>query len=781
MAGREDIFQQAMNMGHSAAWDQQWDRAASFYRQALEEFPDHLGALTNLGLALYELKEYPHALRCYLRANQLDPDDPLPVEKIAQIYEKLGKLEQAQAAAMQAAEMQLKNHDVIKAIDNWNFVTRINPDHQKAHTRLALVYERMGKKEQAVSEILILASIFQQANQIDRALQAVNYALRLMPSNTQALDALATLKDRKTLPRPGSVSPRVTPPDLDQVRRLEAPAEETLAEKNLDPVSEARQRALSTLATLLFETPEAQKSGPTPRKGIQAITRGGDAKTPQQTDPNRIIYYLSQVIDLQSRGEKSLAARELERAMEIGLDHPAAYFDLGLLHYENGRLESALRMLQHAVHHPDYALGARLLAGQILFQLGKTKEAAIQFMRSLSLADAAVVPPAQARDLLQNYDPIIESLTQSADASQFKQVCENISELLNRSDWRMQLENARQQLSAQSDSGAILPVAEMITQAQSSLVVEALGRIHELAQTGHLRSAMEEAFHALQYAPTYLPLHAFMGDILVEQEQIPEAIAKYTVVAKSYSARGEARRAIEYYRKILDIAPLDCTTRRNLISQLLVIGQVEEAVKEQINLAEIYYSQADLEMVRKTYAEALRASQIHHLEPKWALQILHRLADISLQSLDWRNALNAYEQICMLNPEDDRARSSLVTINFRLGQEAKALSEMDNYINYLHRQGQRDKIVEFLENLVREVPSRVGVRRRLAEVYRLMGRSAEAIEQLDAVGEALLRAGDREGAIQAIQAILALKPANSGQYLQLLEQIRREKLADDAS
>jgi hypothetical protein len=36
MAGRMDVFQQAMNQGHSAAWDQLWDRAAGYYRQALD-------------------------------------------------------------------------------------------------------------------------------------------------------------------------------------------------------------------------------------------------------------------------------------------------------------------------------------------------------------------------------------------------------------------------------------------------------------------------------------------------------------------------------------------------------------------------------------------------------------------------------------------------------------------------------------------------------------------------------------------------------------------------
>ena len=37
MAGRESIYQEAMNQGHSAAWDQRWEQAAEHYRKAVEE------------------------------------------------------------------------------------------------------------------------------------------------------------------------------------------------------------------------------------------------------------------------------------------------------------------------------------------------------------------------------------------------------------------------------------------------------------------------------------------------------------------------------------------------------------------------------------------------------------------------------------------------------------------------------------------------------------------------------------------------------------------------
>ena len=40
MSEQDKSYQQAMNRGHSAAWDQEWDRAASLYRQALDEKKD---------------------------------------------------------------------------------------------------------------------------------------------------------------------------------------------------------------------------------------------------------------------------------------------------------------------------------------------------------------------------------------------------------------------------------------------------------------------------------------------------------------------------------------------------------------------------------------------------------------------------------------------------------------------------------------------------------------------------------------------------------------------
>ena len=55
------------------------------------------------------------------------------------------------------------------------------------------------------------------------------------------------------------------------------------------------------------------------------------------------------MIDLQTRGNVSQAAEELERAIKAGMDNAAAYFDLGLLRYLGGNYEDAILLSEKMV------------------------------------------------------------------------------------------------------------------------------------------------------------------------------------------------------------------------------------------------------------------------------------------------------------------------------------------------------------------------------------------------------------------------------------------------
>ena len=771
MPGSEEIFQKAMHQGHSHAWDQEWGKAVNSYRKALEEFPDHPKALSNLGLALLQSQQFEDALQIYQRVAQLSPTDPVPFERIAQLAERLGKIKEAIDAAMKAGELHLNNRDVERAIENWVHVTMLNPEHILARSRLALTHEKLGHSQQAVTEYLAVASILQRGGKLDKATELVNIAIKMAPTSAEAKQAQTLLRTGQLLPRP--VRPRggTGPIAMSQVKQLTPPTEPVAS--SIDPIAEARQKALTMLAEMLFDYSD-ESAGAQTRRGLSAIVKGTGQLSLQQAEQTKIVLHLGQAIDAQTKNQEELAADELENALEVGFDHPALYFNLGLLRSKSDRLESALRYLGHAVKHVDFSMATRLLMGELLVKMGRTREASIEYLEALKEADSLIVPANYADEIRQLYEPLIEAQATDSDEASQSRLCKNVKELLVRPDWRNHLVKTREQLPKSQDSDTPLPLAEVILQAQSSQVLDAMSQINQLARQGQLRSAMDEAFHALQYAPTYLPLHALMGDLLVREGHVEEAISKYTVVANAYGVRGEASQATKLLRRVIDLAPMDLIARTRMIDQLVSRGLVNDAINEYLELADIYYRLAELDMARKTYTTALHVVQQKNADRSWNVHILQRMADIDMQRLDWKQAMRVFEQIRTLRPDDEGVRRNLIDLNLRMAQQSQALAELESYLYYLESSGKREQGIPFLENLVKENEDRVVLRRALADLYQQTGQTEEAIAQLDAIGELLVEDGKKKEASEVIQQILIMNPPNAGDYRTLLEQLQAE-------
>ena len=446
----------------------------------------------------------------------------------------------------------------------------------------------------------------------------------------------------------------------------------------------------------------------------------------------------------------------------------AAHFQLGALRAEAKRYESAARHLQKSVQHPDFTMGSRLLLGESYLALGRTQEAAVEYLEALKLGDVEVVPAEQADGLRQLYDPLVEAQAHETDDQKNKQLCDNIVDVLMRENWRKYLRGLRGQ-SITPQEGPPTPLAETLTEARSSYVVVAMNDVRELARKGQRYAAIEEAYYALEQAPTYLPMHVMIGDLLLGMDMVPEAIEKFTVIARSYRSRGEAGRAIEMFRRVVNLSPMDLAAREQLIEQLIARGTSEDAIQEYIQLAEVHYSLADLTNARKTLAKAMRLSQISDVGPAWQVRVLHRVADIDVQSLDWREAARVYHEIMTLKPDDGKACANLLDLNFRLGEHDKAVKSLDNFLKYLNAKQRMVEAIQFLEKQLEEHPQQAALHRRIAEEYHLVGNQEQAIRHLDRAGEILLDAGDSIGAIAAIQRIIDLNPPNVEEYRQMIE------------
>lgn len=772
MAGRRDVFEQAMSRGHSAAWDQQWDKALAYYRAALTEFPDDPNALTALGLVLFETGKLDDALATYQRAAVLTPGDPMAPEKCGEIFERLKRTNEAAQTYIAVAEIHLTRRDVQKAIDNWIKAVRLMPDHLNAHSRLALALERTGQNRSAALEYTEIARIFQKNREMENAGQAITRALQLGPNEPEVRDAVERLK--RGLPLPVLDKAKLKPRQTGMLSPTAVPDEPPPTPKtstgNLDqsPLAQAEEAALTQLAELLFEEDADTSKANT---SVSALARGAANVRDEQSQRAQAIVFLGQALGQQSSGDVANAISNYRGVLDTGFDHPLVNFVLGALLLKQNRPAEAIDHLQTASTHKAVSLGALYGIGEAHRRLNQVRPACIALMSALKQLDAQVSPPNQLDALAEKYESLAESLTRANEAD-LTRTMNDLARYLSGADWETRARQQRQQLTAAAEEGEVKALGDVLIDPGSDQILEAMHRIDAYMRKKWWATALEEAYYALDYSPNYLPLHIRMAEILLAENKAEAASQKYSSIARTYQMRNEPARAAKMFQHMLRLNPLDLEGRARLIDMLTQIGQNEQAMHEYMDMAETHYQLTDLDAARRAYTDALRLAQQSGVDKTWQTRALHRIADIDVQRLAWRDAMRSYEQIKTLTPVDDKARIALINLMFRLGNSPQALAEADAYLRLLISMRLVPNAVGVMEELVLAHPEETTLLARLARLYQDQGRKDKALETYDRLAETQLEAGQTAQAIESIKALIAVGPDDPAPYQKLLAQLQ---------
>jgi tetratricopeptide (TPR) repeat protein len=788
MTGRQDLFEESMQLGHSAAWDQDWDRALEFYRKALAEIPEHHDALVSLGLAMVETGRGKEALAVYNKASKVDPNDPIPPEKCAEIFEGLGQTKEAIQSRERAAELSLRRRDVEKAIENWNHIGRLSPTNLSARTRLALTSERLGRRRQSVHEYLAVAAIMQKAGKVDRATEAVQRALSLVPGDAEATKAMRLLQNGEPLPEPVAPIGSTRPLRMSQVKSYLEPSEpedttpsappasglDGTEVEMADPEEAAETQALSILAGLLFEEAEGEQDEQEEATPLGSLARGISKARGGNAARASMLRYLGQAIDMQTHGRQPQAIKEYLRALDSGLDHPAAHYALARLYKETGNAEEASKHYMEAIGHPEMALGANLAMGRMSKAAGDMPEAARYLVQAMRIADSYSVASEQSTQLGQIYDSMLATQSEG-DEEELSEIVDNALEFLTGPEWLSRVRNARQQLQGRGDGIEVIPIAQILAGGGSDRVLRSLQNVDELARKDMFASAMEEAMLALEYAPSYLPLHRRIAQIMIRTGRTEAGLGKLATIAETHRIRGEIAEAADMYSTVLKYSPVDIPSRRKLID-LLIQQDKHQAVLEQfLELSDLYRQLAQIDAARKTLAEALKHVQQDGADREWALKVLAKMGDIDNSRLDWRQGLTVFQRIRELDPDNEEASAKIIDLNLRLGQEQLAATELDHYLEVLVHKDRGGEALELLEELAREHPGKQSLHTRLAGAYRGAGRTADAIAQYDALGEIQLDNGDIQAAIQTISTIIEMNPPDIEGYQELIRNLEAKQ------
>jgi len=216
---------------------------------------------------------------------------------------------------------------------------------------------------------------------------------------------------------------------------------------------------------------------------------------------------------------------------------------------------------------------------------------------------------------------------------------------------------------------------------------------------------------------------------------------------------------------------MDTAVRTKLIGLFISHGEIDNALEHYLILADSYYHLAQMDRAREIYQEALRLSPRGSAENRWEVRVLHKVGDIDMQRVDWKRAIEAYERIRNIAPDDERARLTLLDLYYRSNQPESATAELDDLLQVYRESGKTQRILAILEDAVSERSDNIHIRTRLAQTHLNAGNVEQALVHLDKLGDLQMEAGRSEDARATIRAIIALNPPNVEGYRQLLTEI----------
>lgn len=748
MAQNRARFEEALEKGHSYGWDQRWEEAIREFEKALQEFSNEPAPYAGLGMAFYEIKRHDQALENYKKAARLSQGDIMYLQRVAQLQEQLKRNAEAAQTYLAIGEVQLRRRLLDEAVGNWNRAVYLDPNALRGHQRLAQVYQRQGVIAAAVREYLAIARILQAQGDPEKALQSCQAALQLDSRNADVLTAIELLRQGDSLASHFSedLNAAAASPARPTTSFLEEPPP---SNDGSSPAQEAQRIAMERLAEVFF----------------------GDNEEDEDLTATMKDALIVQALDYQTRGMANEAISAYEKAIEAGARDMAVRYNLGLLYQDKLRFSDAIAQFEIAVHDPDYRLGSHFALGECYRARGHIEKALEHFVTVLRIVDLKTVKRDQADRLIELYENLTQSFRTKGEPERATAFANTLVEFLSHKGWEDKVKEARRRLDTISSDRTMI-LGDIIT-AGSEHVLESLYLSQEYAKRGMYNAAAEEAYRAIQLSPNYLPAHLQLGDLLVHQKRNEAAALKFNTIGDAFRARGDMGGAIHAYERVIDIAPLDLSSRARLIDLLKHIGSFDRALDNYLAMGNMYYQLAQVDKARTTFQEALNLAQRGSPEKNWKVRLLNQVADIDMQRLDWQRALISYKELRRLSPDDERIAITLIDLYYKINQPKSALRELNDYMIQLIKGGKSTKVVGILEDMVKQRPNDPNLTDMLARLYVQQKRPQKAIDLLDRLGEAQLEAGTNDQAIATIEKILALNPPNAASYRQLIAQLRQ--------
>lgn len=641
MPGNRALFDRAMEQSREAARQKNWDEALKQAARALQEFPHDVDARSSVVVALFNTGKYAQALQLLEELRAADANNPFFLEYLARTHERMNNVPAAVTTYTQLAELQQSRRLTMRAIEALREVLRLRPTADEQRTQLARLLEDANSPAEAAAEYLALARSFQAQSRIEEATTFAETALRLDPGSRDAKELIGALHE--SLASAAQFAVANTPPPSPEA----APAP-SFVPPGATGALRSQQFAIEQIVALAQKQQEAGDAESAIAQYERALSMG--------LDRSDVMYSLGLLY--QERGDHERAVPVLTRAAADSEYALSAHYSLGTSYQELGRLKEAAQEYEHTIHLVDLQTIGKAeaddliqmyeSAAQIYTQLGDIARAASLYSTLANFLNSKRWGKERAEEFRQKAKELTErnmfaklrtlgtgaltlpEPTAEAPAPAEPAMPETWGKIRPITDF-LRPENRAESSSvdifavttAPSQPALVDPLDEFdalpaperpsfepltpldtagLDEMSERYVVASEKYVEQRLMLGAIDACME----VIRLAPEYLPIHLRMGEIYERENRPDDALTKYQLLIDTYVVRGESGRAIDVYKRLINLSPDTINARSRLADIFKSEGRSEEAAEQIAMVAATYFRMGQTNKALEEYRRGVQ-------------------------------------------------------------------------------------------------------------------------------------------------------------------------------
>jgi len=356
-------------------------KLVALYKQK-NDYESAFTELVSLGDAFIfsEERMLKEALECYKEASEIHPDDNELKEKIGDVRRELGE---EYTEPKKSTEESIAEADIFLRYGLYDEARTMletlkvqEPENIGVHEKLKSLYSETGDKEQAVTECIILAELYNKSGNMEFRERILKEAYEINPEDPRLLERMPGQPSEEFVAYRG-----VSAPGAEDHSEDEAEAEFYLRQGLYEEAKAVYQKLLGLFPDnseirekLSLVEAKAEEEVKIKEKPVEETEKPAEAVSEGPTEE----FVISDILEAETAPELALESdvlgifEEFKKGLEkeIGTGDSETHYNLGIAYKEMGLIDDAIKEFQTSKNDPERLIPSLSMMGMCYMAKG---------------------------------------------------------------------------------------------------------------------------------------------------------------------------------------------------------------------------------------------------------------------------------------------------------------------------------------------------------------------------------------------------------------------------